>query len=741
MVKKQVIHVKGMHCAGCGQSIKIFLGSKKGVEKVTTSIPHQEVSVSYDPEEISLEEIEAVLKKGGYEPVAEEKAELSKEEQIQMWKMRTIYTGILLIPVAAYSYQNILGISLPQPIPLKYILFIFTTPIIYFAIPLFKSAYSGLKTRTFSCDFLMSMGIIAAYSYSVLVTFAPIVGGFYYAGAAMLIFFVNLGKWYQARVIGRTSKAIQELLELRVDNARVVRGGKEQVIPLEKVVKGDLLIVTPGEKIPTDGKVIEGRSQVDESMVTGESMPVTREKDDDVIGSTINQNSVLRIKATKIGEETVLFQIVKLVKEAQQSSPPIQQFADQVANYFSPAVLLIASIVFLAWFFVFGNALSLPVEMSVFLFAFTAAITTIIIACPCALGLAPPVAISLGLTMGAKNGILIKEGGALENISKVDYMVLDKTGTLTKGKPAVTDIVLGQFEEKELLAFAASAEKRSNHPLAHAVIQEAKRKGITPQDPSKFEELGGHGIEAEYQGKKVLVGNRALMKKHNIDIVVLENKIQEFEHDGKTAILIAVEKEVGILAVADTLKEKAPETIAALKKEGIKPVMLTGDNERTAMAIAKKLGIDEVLAEVLPEDKKNEIEALQNKGNMVAMVGDGINDAPAITQADVGIAIGSGTDVAMESGEIVLIEDNIKNLYAAVILSKFTLSKVKQNMFWALVYNTLAIPLAAGVFYPFFGWVVVPEVAAAAMTLSLVSVVGNSGLLLRHDKDIKLAKR
>jgi Cu+-exporting ATPase len=546
----------------------------------------------------------------------------------------------------------------------------------------------------------------------------------------MLAAFLMLGRYLEARAKGRTSEAIRKLAGLRAKTATVIRDGKEEEIQVEDVVAGDVVIVKPGDKVPVDGEVVAGESYVDESMISGEPIPPLKAKGSRVVGGTLNTNSVLSVKAIKVGKETILAQIIQLVEDAQGSKPPVQRIADTAVVYFIPAVLAIAITAFLVWFFVLHATL---------LFALTALISVLVVACPCALGLATPTAVTVGVGRGAELGILIKNGEALEVAEKVTTVVFDKTGTLTKGKPEVTDTLPVGISEQTLLRFAAAVEKNSQHPLALAVVRKALGMGITIEPADHVDTYGGKGVSAVVLGESILVGNRTLMQEKGVLIPgEIKAPIIAFEQDGKTAILIAAGGQVaGVIAIADTLKETSSESVRQLRAMGIHVVMITGDNKRTANAIARQIGIERVVAEVLPRDKAAEVRALQEKGEIVAFVGDGINDAPALAQADVGIAIGSGTDVAIESGDVVLIKDDLLDSVAAIQLSKKVMGRIKGNIFWAFAYNTVLIPVGAGVLYPFFGFTFRPEFAALAMALSSVTVVSLSLLLKTYIPEAK----
>jgi len=551
-------------------------------------------------------------------------------------------------------------------------------------------------------------------------------GHVYFEASAVLITIVVFGRLLEAKARSKTSEAIKKLIGLKPKKAIIIRDNQEIEIDIDSVVAGDLVIVKPGEKIPVDGVIVEGYSSIDESMITGESIPVEKKVGDNVVGATINKYGSFTFKANKVGANTTLSQIIKLIEDAQGSKAPIQRFADSVAGYFVPAVLIIALLTFVAWFFLFGAEFS---------FALVASVAVLVIACPCALGLATPTAIMVGTGKGAKKGILIKGGEALETAHKVNAVVLDKTGTITKGKPEVTDIIsIGNKSKRDLLMIGASIEKGSEHPLAEAIVKKAEQDKIELNKISDFNAIPGHGITAKLNGKKYYFGNQKLMSENKINLDEQRALINSLENQGKTVMMLGSDgKLVGIVAVADKIKDSSAHAVKALQDMKIFVYMITGDNERTAKAIAKQAGINHVFAQVLPEEKANYVKKLQDRQWKIAMVGDGINDAPALAQADVGIAMGSGTDVAMETGEVVLMRDDLMDVVRAIKLSKMTMSKIRQNMFWALFYNTLGIPIAAGLLYPITGWLLSPMIAGAAMAMSSVSVVSNS-LLLRLKK-------
>lgn len=640
------------------------------------------------------------------------------EKEFRKLRLLVILSAVIAVPVVALSFFY----KLPYN---NWILLLLATPVQFVAgWRFYKGMWDGLKARSANMDTLIATGTSAAWLYSVLVIFFPTIftGETYFDASVIIIALVLFGKFLEEIAKGKASESIKKLMGLQPKTARIIKGGKEFEIPIENVQINDIVVVRPGEKFPVDGMVIEGESSVDESMITGESMPVTKRKDDEVIGATINKSGLLKFKATKVGKDTVLQQIIKVVQEAQTGKAPIQRLADRVASIFTPTVIVVAILSGILWFFLGQN----------FIFALTIFITVLIIACPCALGIATPTAILVGTGLGAQNGILIKGGEALEMAKKTNAIIFDKTGTLTKGEPSVTDVVrLGNVKENEVLRLAAIAEVGSEHPIGEAIVKKAEDDNLTVPNVKSYQTVSGKGIKVSYLNKTILVGNRTFMKENDVIITELENEIQKLENEGKTTVVVAYgDKAVGLIGVADTLKEFSKDAVQQLKKMGIDVWMITGDNERTANAIAKEVDIDNVMASVLPEDKAKKVKELQDKGAIVAAVGDGINDAPMLAQADLGIAIGSGTDVALETGKIVLIKNDLRDVVTAIDLSKYTVNKIKQNLFWAFFYNTVGIPIAAGILYPFFGLLLSPIIAGAAMAFSSFSVVGNS-LLMR----------
>ncbi|HDZ12993.1 MAG TPA: copper-translocating P-type ATPase [Bacteroidetes bacterium] len=600
----------------------------------------------------------------------------------------------------------------------------------------YTGALAAITNRSANMHTLIATGITAAWLYSTVAALVPgifpseALADVFFDVVAVVVALVNLGMALEIRAKGKSSEAIKKLIGLQPKTARVFRNGMEMDVPVEEVVLDDIILVRPGEKIPVDGTVIEGSSSVDESMITGEPIPVEKNKDDEVIGATINKTGSFRFKATKVGKDTALAQIIKMVQEAQSSKAPIQRIVDLVSGYFVPAVIITAMLAFVVWYD-FGPSPNL-------IYALVVLVTTLIIACPCALGLATPISLMVGVGKGAENGILIRSGEALETAQKLDAIVLDKTGTITAGNPSLTDVIfVNGFKDEELLLYAASVEKASEHPLGEAIIKGAGDRSLTLIDPKNFNAVPGHGVQATVKGKQIILGNEKMMNKFNIDLGDLSQRSQQLADDGKTPMYIAVDgKAAGIVAVADTVKPDSKEAIAHLKKMGLEVVMITGDNPRTAKAIARQVNIDRVFAEVLPEDKAFNIKKLQQEGKKVAMVGDGINDAPALAQADIGLAIGTGTDVAIEASDITLIKGSLKGVALAIQLSKATMKNIRQNLFGAFFYNGLGIPVAAGILYPFFGVLLSPLIAGAAMAFSSVTVVTNANRLRRFKAKI-----
>ncbi|PMC34928.1 copper-translocating P-type ATPase [Bacillus sp. UMB0899] len=723
--EKVELDIHGMTCASCVSRIEKVLNKTEGIEKATVNLASEKATIEYNPGLVSIQDIMKKVKNLGYEAVLKKDQEESKdhkEVELKRKKRNIILSTILSLPLLYTMVAHIpwdFGIPVPHIFMNPWFQFALATPVqFYIGAPFYNGAYRALRNKSANMDVLVALGTSAAYFYSLYETIiTQIIPGYmpelYYETSAIIITLILLGKLFEHLSKGRTTEAIKQLLNLQAKEATVIRNGEEMKVPIEQVEVGETLIVKPGEKIPVDGKVTKGKSAVDESMITGESIPVEKNEDDPVIGSTINKNGTLTIKAEKVGKDTALAGIIKIVEEAQGSKAPIQRMADIISGIFVPIVVVIAIVTFIAWYFFAdpGNIAE----------ALEASIAVLVIACPCALGLATPTSIMVGTGKGAKNGVLFKGGEYLEETHKIDAILLDKTGTITKGKPEVTDfLVFEDNDEKKLLEYVISAEKSSEHPLAEAIVNYGKDKQVISPEATDFQAIPGHGIEATIDDSKVLIGTRKLMKEHSITFEEHENKMAELEQQGKTAMLIAVNNKLkGIIAVADTVKESSKEAINELKSKGIEVYMITGDNERTAKAIANLVGVDQVFAEVLPEDKAEMVKKLKSEGKQVAMVGDGINDAPALALADIGIAIGTGTDIAIETADVTLVGGDLKHLPQAINLSRKTMRNIKQNLFWAFFYNSVGVPIAA------FG-LLAPWVAGAAMAFSSVTVVTNA---------------
>lgn len=740
-VNRVSLDIEGMHCSSCAAIIEKSLKKVNGVKEANVNFAAEKASVLVDTLVADNESLIKAVENSGY------KASITKQNQTEADKSRQrdhikgifkkfLVSLILSLPLLYFMMFDFVAGFLGRALLLPYvgiISFVLTTPVQFIiGKGFYKGMWSALRMKTFNMDSLIAIGTSVAYFYSVvnyisyyLKTGSIIgVGGIkipelYFETAAFLITFVTLGKWLEAKAKGKTSDAIKKLMGLQAKTARVLRNGTTQDIPVDQVVKGDIIVVRPGEKIPVDGEILKGASAVDESMITGESLPVEKHEGDKVVGGTMNKVGSFEFTATRVGSETTLSQIIRLVEEAQGSKAPIQAFADKISAVFVPVVLLLAVATFVVWYLLLGSTLS---------FALMAFTSVIVIACPCALGLATPTSIMVGTGKGAENGILVKGGEPLESAVKINAIVFDKTGTITKGKPEVTDILsFGQLEEDEILRIAASLEKLSEHPLAEAIYTYAQEEAVNLSEVTEFKATPGHGVQGIIDGSVHYFGNRKLIQEIlNLSTERIDRKISRLEEQGKTAMILATKEAVlGAVAVADTVKDTSREAIDRLKKLGIEVYMITGDNERTAKAIALQVGITNVLAEVLPQDKANEVKKLQDAGKRVAMVGDGVNDAPALAQANLGIAMGSGTDVAMEAGGIVIIKNDLRDVVNAIDLSKATVNKIKQNMFFALFYNVIGIPIAARIFVS-LGLVLKPELAGLAMALSSISVVSNS---------------
>ena len=748
-MKKITLPVQGMTCASCVSKVEKALNSVKGVVKATVNLATEKATVEYSSGIVSVRELKKAVLDLGYKVLDVEEKDLVEKEkaarEAEFKKLRNkLLVGVILaIPIFLLAYWELLGLDKlwEWDRQTNFILqLLFETPIQFWVgWQFYVGTWKTAKHRTTDMNTLIAVGTSAAYAYSVIAIFSPelfsakgLIATVYFDTAGAIIVLILLGRLLEARAKGQTSEAIKKLMGLQAKTARVLQDGKEIDIPIEEVEVGDIVVVRPGEKVPVDGIIKEGYSSLDESMITGESIPVEKRAGDKVIGATINKTGTFQFETKKVGKDTMLSQIIKMVEEAQGSKPPIARMADIIASYFVPAVIGIAILTFAIWYF-FGPVPSLTYAMLNF-------VAVLIIACPCALGLATPTSIMVGTGKGAENGVLIRGGEALETVHKLNAIILDKTGTLTKGEPSVTDVLTGiDFKPETILMLSASAERGSEHPLGEAIVTKAKEQGLTLETPSDFNAIIGHGIEATISGKKVLLGNIRLMRDRKIEIGDLEKKAEDLSNQGKTSMYVAVDGSLGgIIAVADTLKDNSKEAVAILYKLGLEVIMITGDNQRTASAIAKQIGIKRVLAEVLPEVKASEVKKMQKEGEKVAMVGDGINDAPALAQADVGIAIGTGTDVAMEAADITLISGDLQGVVTAIALSKATIRNVKQNLFWAFAYNTILIPVAAGVLFPFFGILLDPIFAAAAMGLSSVTVVSNALRLRRFKSPVTI---
>ena len=746
MKKNVQLKIDGMHCASCAGLIEKGLRKISGIKSVSVNFASEKAKIVYNQSQISTQSLIKAINKMGYQAMVAQIGDFEAQRKKRQQQIKNYWTKFTwgLVFSAPMFYFMLLDFF--KFLPGKTILFpyigiislILTLPVQFIiGVGFYKGMWSSLRMKTFNMDSLIAIGTSTAFLYSLgqflvyAISKGSVIGlngakipDLYFETAAFLITFVILGKWLEARAKGKTSEAIKKLMGLQPKTARVVRGSATIDIPIGQVQVGDIIVVRPGEKIPVDGVISKGQSSIDEAMLTGESIPVEKNIGDQVIGATINKHGSFEFRATKVGAQTALSQIIRLIEEAQASKAPIQALADKISSRFVPIVLVIAILTFIVWLVFVGQGLAFS------LMAFTA---VIVIACPCALGLATPTAIMVGTGKGAEYGVLIKGGQPLEAACKVKVIVFDKTGTLTKGKPEVTDVAgVGLTDEDEVMSIASSLEKLSEHPLAEAIINYAKEEKIPPKQVDLFKAIPGHGVEGQVNNQKYYFGNRKLINEIvGLDLANIERKIVKLEQAGKTVMILSSEKEVmGLIAVADTLKENTVEAVHELKKRGLSVFMITGDNQRTAQAIAQLAGIKNVLAEVLPQDKANEIKKLQARGIKVAMVGDGINDAPALAQADLGIAMGSGTDVAMETGGIVIIKNDLRHVLTAIGLSKETMSKIKQNMFFALFYNVIGIPIAARVF-AFIGLILKPELAGLAMALSSVSVVSNSLLLRR----------
>lgn len=735
---KKTFNIEGMTCASCAQTIEKATQKLRGVNLSSVNLATEKLVVEYDPGMVNLTDIIKAVMDSGYEAheevatadTVDQNKEKKQKEIKSLWN-RFLISALFTAPLLYIAMGHLVNAPLPDfinpmmnPEAFAIVQLVLTLPVVAVNSKIYRNGFKALSKGHPNMDSLISLGTSAAFLYGVFATVMIFRGEvayaneLYYETAAVILALIVLGKYLETLTKGKTSEAIKKLMGLAPKTALVVRNGKESEISIDEVVVGDIIVVRPGGKTPVDGVVIEGLTSVDESMLTGESIPVEKSVGDAIIGASINKNGTIRYKATKVGKDTALSQIIKLVEDAQGSKAPIAKMADIISGYFVPIVIAIAILSAIAWYFAGQTGV----------FALTIAISVLVIACPCALGLATPTAIMIGTGKGAEHGVLFKSGTALETTHKLNTIVFDKTGTITEGKPKVTDIITAEgISETELLTLSASAEKGSEHPLGEAIVNSAEEKGLAFLKTETFNAIPGHGIEVTINGQHLLLGNKKLMDERHIGLGNLVSASDALASQGKTPMYIAKDGKIaGIIAVADTVKESSLRAIKKLHKMGIEVAMITGDNKRTAEAIAKQVGIDRVLSEVLPEDKANEVKKLQDEGKKVGMVGDGINDAPALAQADVGIAIGSGTDVAIESADVVLMRSDLMDVPTAVELSKSTIRNIKENLFWAFAYNILGIPFAMGVVYAFGGPLLSPVIAAAAMSFSSISVLLNA---------------
>jgi P-type Cu+ transporter len=756
--------VTGMTCASCSARIEKALRKTPGVLEANVNLAAEHATVTYVPATIGWQELKAAVEQAGYGVIETQGATQDAEDieaeararELADKRRKLIVAAVLSLPLFLLSMARDFGLIAPwlnatwaaleeqmghggaiiqhYPASADYLNWLFlglAIPVqFYSGRDFYTHAWSALKNRTANMDTLIALGSSVAFFYSLALMVFSVPGHVYYETAAVIITLILVGKYLEVRAKSQTGAAIKALMGLQAKTARVLRGGQEMDIPVAEVRKGEIVVVRPGEKVPVDGVITSGRSSVDESMLTGESIPVEKNAGDLVIGATLNKTGSFQLRATRVGKETALAQIVRMVQQAQGSRAPVQRLVDQVSSVFVPIVLVIAALTFLGWYFIGGAS---------FTQAMIFAVAVLVIACPCALGLATPTAIMVGTGTGAEHGILIKNAESLERANRIQTVVLDKTGTITAGKPVVTDVLVSQQVrvladgeatddgEDDLLRLAASAERGSEHPLGEAIVRGAQERGVALTQPERFEAIAGHGITATIEGRAVLLGTLKLLRERGVDVAGIAADVARLQGEGKTAMAVAADGEaLGVIAVADTVKPTSREAVAALTALGIEVAMLTGDNRRTAEAIASQVGIERVLAEVLPQDKAGEVQRLQAEGRITAMVGDGINDAPALAQADVGIAMGTGTDVAMEAADLTLMRGDLRSVAQAIQLSKATMRTIRWNLFWAFIYNVVLIPVAAGALYPWTGWQLSPILAAAAMAFSSVFVVTNS---------------
>lgn len=733
------LKIHGMHCASCVMNVENFLMRLDGIFDVKADLSTASAEVYYDKNKVTLDDMKVVIESLGFEVLGvdgqleiDEDEIYEKDLREKLYRIIVGFTFSIILMVLMYVHWHPFGLSMGIVS-----LIISIAPFIYVSLPILKAGWNGLTHKNLNMDVMYSMGIVVAYVSSILGTFNIVLDNsfMFYETAIMLPSFLLIGRYLEAKAKKSTSDSIRELIGLQPTNATKItlENGKivkEEEIPIAQIEIGDIVLVRPGDKIPVDGVVVGGESYVDESMINGEPIPKTKTRDSEVFAGTINQDGVLQIEALKIGKETVLSNIIRLVEKAQSSRPPVQKIANTAVSYFIPVILTIAIVVFIIWYFVIGSTL---------LFALTTLISILVVACPCALGLATPTAVTVGIGRAAEFGILIKNGDTLENAGKIDVALFDKTGTITEGKPQVDDIITYGISEEELLKVASGVEKNSNHPIAKAIVKKAEEMGLVPSETEDFENITGKGLEAKISGQTILAGNKSLLE----DVLIPEDILIEYrnlENESKTTILIAIDGEIkGLISLSDKIKPTSKRAIEELHKMGITTYMLTGDNEKTALNVADKVGIDNVEANVLPENKLDIVKDIQSadKNGKVLFVGDGINDAPALTQADIGVAMGNGTDIAMESGDVVVMEGDLENVVAAVQFSKKVMRRIKENIFWAFAYNMILIPLAAGALYASFELMFMPEWAGLAMALSSVTVISLSLALKRYVPPVK----
>ena len=739
----KTLKIQGMTCAACAKTVEKVSKKLEGVNEANVNLATENLNITFDENVFSEEKLKKAIEDAGYTALNEKEApsfeenKSEKEKEVKIFWKRFIISAIFTIPLLYISMGHMFGLPLPgflnpniSPINFALSQLILTIPVVILGYKFYTVGIKTLVKGNPNMDSLIAIGTGAAFLYGVYAVYQVINGNIFYAknlyfeSAAVIITLISLGKYLEAVSKGKTSEAIKKLIDLAPKTAVVIKNNREIITPIEEVKVGDIIIVKPGEKFPVDGEIIDGHTSVDESMLTGESIPIEKNVGDNLVGASINKNGFIKYKATKIGEDTTLAQIIKLVENAQGSKAPIANLVDIIAGYFVPTVIGLALLSGLAWYFIGGES----VEFSLTIF-----IAVLVIACPCALGLATPTAIMVGTGKGAENGVLIKSGVALERAHEIEIVIFDKTGTITEGKPKLTDIItIGNTKKEKLLQLIASAEKGSEHPLGEAIVNDAVENGVEFKEVTSFEAIPGHGIQVMIDGKNILAGNRKLMLDKKIDLEQLDDIADRLATEGKTPMYIAIDfKAAGIIAVADTVKKNSKRAIEKLHEMGIKVAMITGDNKKTAEAIGKQVNIDTILAEVLPEDKSKAVKKFQENNKKVAMVGDGINDAPALAQADIGIAIGSGTDVAIESADIVLMKSDLMDVPTAILLSRSTIKNIKQNLFWAFGYNVLGIPIAMGVLHLFGGPLLNPMIAGTAMSFSSVSVVTNALRLKR----------